>query len=116
MVRIVRPVRIAIVVLATAAVAVAVLYRGAIDPGLAIRKTALYGALGTLLLFVFAGVENVVADLVAERLGFGRSIGSWIAGGTVALAFGPLRDRLRALGARLARESEPAAAPATGAD
>lgn len=68
--------------------AVAIFYDGAIDPALVIRRTALYGAFGVVLTFLYAGVENVVSSALAERLGLPERSASWIAAGAVALVFG----------------------------
>ena len=82
-------------------VAIAVFYDGAIDPELVIKKTAVYGALGALLAFLFAGIEGVASSAVTERLGLPASTGAWLASGTVALAFGPLRTRVTKLAERM---------------
>lgn len=81
--------------------AVAVFYRGALDPTLVLRRTALYGLAGVSLVFVFTAIEDITSSWLAERLGLGRSAGSWIAGGVVALLLGPLHEALgRAMKAR----------------
>jgi len=88
-----------------AGTAFAVFFRGAIDPGLVIRRTTLYGIVASLAIFAFAGIENLVADVLATRLGFSPKLGSWIAGGTIALGFNPVRLAVvRRLAARSARE------------
>jgi len=92
--------------------AFAVFFRGALDPGLMLRRTTLYGLLSATLLFTFAGIENVVADVLAARLGFPPSLGSWIAGGTIALGFAPARAMImRRLGTRTASGPAASAVP-----
>ncbi|HUP88271.1 MAG TPA: hypothetical protein VM100_02920 [Longimicrobiales bacterium] len=79
----------------------AVFYRGAIDPALLIRRTMLVGVLGPVLIFVFAGIENVAANYLAGWLHFDPRYAGWLAGGTIAVTFGPLRNRFDSLIARL---------------
>lgn len=74
--------------------AVAIFYDGAIDPGLVIRRTALYGAFGVVLTFLFEGVESLTSSVIAGRLGIPEGWAGWIAAGTVALVFGFARNRL----------------------
>lgn len=76
-------------------VAIAVFFYGAIDPRLMIRRTAIYGMLTGLGVFAFAGIETIVSDMLAARLGLPPSIGSWIAGATIALAWAPIHGLLR---------------------
>lgn len=82
-------------------IAVAVFYRGALDPGLVVRRTALYGLSGVVLVFVFTAVEDLTASWLADRLGLSENAGSWLAGGVVALLLGPIHAALskRASGA-----------------
>ena len=70
--------------------ALAVFYRGALDPGLVLRRTALYGFGGVALVFLFTAVEDLTAAWLADRLVLGESAGSWFAGGVVALLLGPI--------------------------
>ncbi|MFG1691436.1 hypothetical protein ACGF5M_04710 [Gemmatimonadota bacterium] len=74
--------------------ALAVFYRGALDPGLVLRRTALYGLGGVVLVFVFTAIEDLSAAWLAERLGLGENAGSWFAGGVVALLLGPIHSTL----------------------
>ena len=75
--------------------AVAVLYDGALDAQPLIDGTALYSALGAVLLFLFGGVEVVLGDVVLAAIGAPNGASTVIAGGTVAIAFGPLRIRFK---------------------
>jgi len=74
--------------------AVAVFYRGALDPGLVLRRTALYGLGGVALVFAFTAIEDLTAAWLADRLGLGENAGSWFAGGVVALLLGPIHAAL----------------------
>lgn len=83
--------------------AMGVLYAGAIDPALALRRSTLYGALGALGLVAFAGIENALSALVEERLALPTFIGPLVSGGIVATALVPLQRRVsRALAHRRA--------------
>jgi hypothetical protein len=75
--------------------AVGTLYSGAIDPELALEKSAIYGALGVLAVVAFAAMENVVSELVEGWLQLPGFVGSMAAGGLVAVALVPLRGLLR---------------------
>lgn len=87
--------------------AMGVLYAGAIDPALALRRSTLYGALGTLAIVAFAGIENILSELVEERLGLPTFIGPLVAGGIVAPMLVPVQRRLSRAFAR--RRAEAAA-------
>lgn len=69
----------------------AVFYRGALDPALLVRRTALYGALAPVFVFLFAGIENVATDFLATRLGTDSGIGTWIAAGIIAVVVAAVR-------------------------
>jgi hypothetical protein len=86
--------RLAALVAGLAFLAVAVFYRGALDPALVLRRTAVYGIVGLGLVFVFTAVEDLTSSWLAERLGLGETAGSWLAGGVVALIVGSLHDAL----------------------
>ncbi len=83
--------------------AVAMFYHGAFDPRLAIRRTAVAGLVGTLLVFVFVGVEQLLEETVQRWLGLGDRAGGILTGGVVALSFEPLKRRMDALVGRLLR-------------
>jgi hypothetical protein len=78
-----------------ACLAIAMFYSGAIDPALVLRRTAVYGSLGVILIFLFAGVEDLMAQRLAGLLGLPASSSTWIASGTVALAFALLQKRVK---------------------
>lgn len=100
--------------------ATGIFVRGAFDAHVVVRKTALYGVLGPTVLFLFAAIENLVASQVAAALGLSESAGAWIAGATIAVAIGPLHDRLRRtvdnIAVRLEQVAPPDAAPNTPAE
>ena len=74
----------------------AVFFDGAVDPGLAIKRTTIYGALAGALLFGFGVLENALEDVVLARIGLPPGSGTWLAGGTMAVAFKPLHAFLSA--------------------
>lgn len=76
------------------ALAVSVFYRGAVDPSLMVRRTALYSVLGVLLTALFIAMEGVVSSQVITRVGLPSESGAVMAGTAVALAFGPARNRV----------------------
>lgn len=78
-------------------IAAGVLYRGAFDPGLVIRRTSVYGALGALLTMTFAVVEEITAERVFEQAGLPDKMGAALAALVVVAVFRPVRDRLGAL-------------------
>lgn len=87
--------RLAALFAGLAFLAVAVFYRGALDPALVLRRTAVYGILGVGLVFLFTGIENLTSSWLAARLGLGESAGAWLAGGVVAVLVGSLQDAVR---------------------
>lgn len=94
--------------------AVAVLSSGAFDVRPLIDKTVLYGLLGIALLFLFGGVEFALSKVVMARVGAPTGASSWIAGGTVAIAFGPLRKTFKKTVDRWLRDTLPATLLAEG--
>ena len=75
--------------------AMAIFSSGAFDVRPLIDKTALYGLLGIVLLFLFGGVEVALGDFVLAWAGAPTGASTWIAGGTVAIVFGPLRTTFK---------------------
>ena len=71
-----------------------VFYRGDLDPALVIKKTTVYGVLGTLFLILFAGVESLASEMLEERLGLPGLLGGVVAGSFVALVILPFRHRI----------------------
>jgi hypothetical protein len=89
---------------------VAVLYAGAIDSRLVIRRTALYGATGLVLTGVFVAMEGLVSEMLVSRLALSDRAGSWVAGVAVALTFGPVKDWMDTRLGRIMAESSPGTA------
>jgi hypothetical protein len=100
-----------------ACVAVAMFYAGALDPALAIRRTAVAGVVGLTMVVMFATLEQVLQGYVGQWLGLSDRAGGILTGVGVGLTFEPLRARTSAFVERvLARwTSTPSAAssPAT---
>jgi hypothetical protein len=91
--------------------AFAIFFQGALDPALALRRTTIYGGLAVCGALLFAAVENAASSLLAGMLGMSEGMGAAVAGGVVALAFGPLRDRIaRVVEARLGSDEPEAPA------
>ena len=94
----------------------AILYRGAMDPGLVLRKTTVYGALGVCLAFVFAILENILSSQVAVRFDMPGATGGWLAGGLTALAIGPLHHLIKRRSDRFIDRLLPARQPGDSRD
>jgi class 3 adenylate cyclase len=71
--------------------AVSIFYRGAIDPGLAIRRTTVYTMLLALLGCLFVVLERMLAAVAAARLGLDAEMGVIVAGGLAGVLLLPLR-------------------------
>lgn len=80
--------------LLVACLTIAMFFSGAFDPSLAIQRTAVYGVLGVLIVFIFVGVETVVNDHLREWIGLSESSSGIIIGGIVALTIEPIKERL----------------------
>jgi hypothetical protein len=84
-----------------ACLAMAVFYDGALDPALTIRRTAVYGALGLGAVFLFAGIEGLVGNLLTQSLGLTPAGATWFSGGAAAMICGTIRGKAADLGARV---------------
>jgi hypothetical protein len=93
-----------------ACLAVAMFYAGAVDPALAIRRTAVAGLVGLAMVVLFATLEQALQGWLGERLGLSARAGGIVTGVGVGLAFEPLRTRTAALVERVLGR---AAAPET---
>ncbi len=96
---------IAVVVLS---IALSVFYRGAIDPGLALRRTTIYSMLALVLTTVFVGLEGLASASVITSLGVSSQTGALIAGSVTALVFNPVRQRVEIGVERLVNHLRPA--------
>lgn len=74
--------------------AMAVFYRGAIDPRLVLRRTAVYSFAVGLAVFLFAMFENYAAEVTADLLGIREGLLEAAAGAALALMLKPLHDGL----------------------
>ncbi|HEX8362357.1 MAG TPA: hypothetical protein VF613_19720 [Longimicrobium sp.] len=75
-----------------AGLGVALLYDGAVDPALALKRTTVYGVLAVAGALLFGVVENVASSFLAGVLNLSEGLGAAVAGAVVALAFGPLKQ------------------------
>jgi hypothetical protein len=99
-----------------ACLAVAMFYAGAVDPELAVRRTAVAGLVGLAMVVMFATLEQALQGWLGARLGLGDRAGGILTGVTVGLAFEPLRARTAALVERLLAPAAPAPAAAPGVE
>jgi hypothetical protein len=86
--------------------AAAVFFAGAISPALIVRKTLVYAATVTALLFVFAVFEIYVAHSVIHALHVNDRFASAVLGAIFGLAFHPVKQRIEHLMKRLAPKGE----------
>jgi hypothetical protein len=89
--------------------AAAVFYAGAISPALIVRKTLVYGATVTLLLFLAAVVEIYAAHTLIHALHVNDRFASAILGAIFGLAFHPLKQRIEHFLKRFAPQDKAAA-------
>lgn len=75
-------------------VAIAMFFAGALDAGLAIRRTAVVGLVGILMVFVFTAVESLVGEHLQAWIGLSDRVGAMLTGGVVALTIGPIERRV----------------------
>ncbi|HEX8319698.1 hypothetical protein [Longimicrobium sp.] len=96
-----------------ACLAIALFGSGALDPSLALRRTAVSGVLGLLAVVLFAVSEQVMQEWLGARLGLSARTGGIVTGVALGLAFEPLRTRTSAFVERqLAHFGAEAEAPA----
>jgi len=74
--------------------AYAVFVQGAVGPALVLKRGLWLGGGSAVVVFVFAGLENSLADLVVERAGLPGSLGTFVSAGIMAVLITSLRDRL----------------------
>jgi len=75
-------------------VAISILYSGAVDPRMALRRSTIDGIAAGVGLIVFAGLENVLSAWVESRLGLPGTMGSFLAGTIAASVFLPVHRGL----------------------
>lgn len=54
------------------------------------HRSAIAGTLTVVILFAFAALEDTITDLVISRVGLPDAVGTWLAGGLVAISLNPL--------------------------
>lgn len=79
-----------------ACLAVAMFYAGALDPALAIRRTAVAGLVGLAMVVLFATLEQALQGWLGAELGLSDRSGGVATGVMVGLAFEPVRARTAA--------------------
>ncbi|HEX8832163.1 MAG TPA: hypothetical protein VF705_13400 [Longimicrobium sp.] len=95
---------------------VALLYDGALDPALALKRTTVYGTLAVTGALLFGVVENVASSFLAGVLNLSEGLGAAVAGAVVALAFGPLKQWITGVvERRIVAAPEPRELPAEAA-
>jgi hypothetical protein len=80
---------------------IAMFFSGALDPTLALQRTAVYGVVGIALVFLFTAVESAVHEHVKAWLGLSDSNSGILVGGVVALSVEPLKHRISRLSDRI---------------
>jgi hypothetical protein len=75
--------------------AVGILYSGAIDPALALRRSTLYAMLGAIAIVAYAGLENGLSNVLEQRLALPGFVGAMLAGAIVTVALIPLRGGVK---------------------
>ena len=80
-----------------ACLAVAIFYRGDLDPALIIRRSTVYGLMAVLFVVLLAVGESLVSDLFVDRIGLSDAAGGALVAGITALLVLPLRGRFRNL-------------------
>jgi hypothetical protein len=80
-----------------ASAAIGILYAGAIDPALVLRRSTVYGIVGALGLVMFAAIENVLSELVEQRLHMPGFVGAILAGGLVTIGLIPVRSGIASM-------------------
>lgn len=95
--------------------ATAIFRHGALDPGLALRRTVAASIIGVLLATLLATLEAFVSEFLTDRLALPASTGAIASGVVAALVFGPLWKRITAwvdqsVLARANQSDDPAAA------
>jgi hypothetical protein len=79
-----------------ACLAIAMFYAGAVDPALAIRRTAVAGLVGLAMVVLFAALEQALQGWLGARLGLSDRAGGIMTGVMVGFAFEPVRARTAA--------------------
>lgn len=75
---------------------VAMFYAGALDPRLAIQRTATTGLVGVAMVLILAVAQEFAQELLVSILGLSDRMGGMVTGGVVALSFEPVQRRVSA--------------------
>jgi hypothetical protein len=94
--------------------AIALFYAGSVDPGLVLKRSTVFGALGALGILVFAGLEEVLSGWVASRMGLPGMVGSLLAGSLAAGVMIPLRNTVGRAVSRILPGQKPDSPEAKG--
>jgi hypothetical protein len=85
------------------AVGVAIFYSGAVDPALVLKRSTIYGILGTAAFVLFTALESVLSNLFEATFGLPGLAGSIVAGCVAAGFMIPVRGQL----ARMSQRASP---------
>jgi hypothetical protein len=99
----------------TGGIATAVLYHGAVEPQLIVRRSTVYALLGVLLTGAFVALEGAISSQVVVRFGLPSQSGAVAAGSVVAVLLGPVRRRVEMATDGIVTRLMPVTALATGA-
>lgn len=86
--------------------AVAIFYRGDLDPALMIRRSTVYGLLAIAFVGLYAAGESLLSDFLVERLGLPPATGGALIAGVTTVVVIPLRQRLRRVVDRMGPSSD----------
>ena len=87
--------------------AIALFYAGSVDPGLVLKRSTVFGALGATGILLFAGLEEVLSEWVGSRMGLPGAVGSLLAGSLAAGLMIPLRKTVGRAASRILPGQEP---------
>jgi hypothetical protein len=94
--------------------AIGVLYAGAIDPALVLRRSTVWGALAAIGLVLFTAIENALSALIEQRLGLPGFVAAVAAGLIVTVVLIPVRARVQSwVNAHVVSATEPRPLTAT---
>ena len=100
--------------LVIAALAISILYRGTIDPRIALRGVTLFSLLGLILTLVFVFVERTIAVHLVKLWALPSQTGLVTAGALVAATFQPIRKLSEKYVTRFVERVLPASVLASG--
>jgi hypothetical protein len=89
------------------AIAVSVFYKGSIDSELMLRRSFIYSVVSVVFVFLFAGLEGLLENLLDQRAALPKIVSIFISGGVTALIVAPFHERLRRLASRILPKPQP---------